>query len=62
MFVSQVLFKIKHLFFILNKVQEKVQILFLTFECPYYQLLPCKTPHRRHHLHLPQFLVLENIF
>ena len=61
-FFSQVLLKIKHLFLVLNKVQEKLKICFITFECPHYQLFPSEIPHRRHHLHLPQSLVLMKYF
>ena len=60
LFFSQVLLNIKHLFLVLKKVQEKLRIFFMTFECPHYQLFPSEIPHRRHHLHLPQFL--QNIF
>ena len=62
MFFSQVLLKIKHLFLVLNKVQEKLNIFFTTFEYPHYQLFPSEIPHRRHHLHLPQSLVLVKYF
>ena len=65
-FFSQVLLKIKHLFLDLNKVQEKLKICLITFECPFFfffnQLFPSEIPHRRHHLHLPQSLVLMKYF
>ena len=41
-----------------KKAQEKPKIFFITFECPHYQLFPPEIPHLRHHLHLPQSLVL----
>ena len=53
MFFSQVLLKIKHLFFVLNKVQEKLKIFFITFESPHYQMFSYEIPHRCHHIHLP---------
>ena len=65
-FFSQVLLKIKRLFLDLNKVQEKLKICLITFECPFFfffnQLFPSEIPHRRHHLHLPQSLVLMKYF
>ena len=44
------------------KVQEKLKIFFITFERPHYQLFPPEISHRRHHLHLPQSLVLVKYF
>ena len=62
MFFSQILLKIKYIFLVLNKVPEKLKIFFITFVFPHYQLFPSEIPHRRHHLHLPQSLVLVKYF
>ena len=62
MFFSQVPLKIKHLFLVLNKVQDKLKIFFISFECPRYQLFPPEILHRYHYPHLPQFLVLVKYF
>ena len=59
---SQVILKIKHCFLVLSKAQEKLKIFFITIECPHYELFSSEIPHRHHHLHLPQFLVLVKKF
>ena len=54
---TEVLLKLKHIFLALNKVQVKLKIFFITFKCLHYQPFFSESPHRRHHLHLPQSLV-----